>query len=495
MVWYGGMHIAPELDLQSGVPLYRQVSDYIAGMVRLGKLARGERLPATRELAGTLGLNRATVSAAYELLEMEGLISSHVGRGTFVTGPAAAPAALDWAKLLGPTPEPVHASALDDGGISFAASRPSDRLFPLDDVRAACAEVMAQPDLPAILQLGSPSGYEPLRRCLLEAACAAGAARPGDGLIVTNGCQQGLDLLGRVLVTPGDTVAIEDPVYPGLKNLFSSMGARLAGVPAGGAGMDLEALARTLESGQVKIVVVTSSFQNPTGGTLPAAARRELLRVVSAAGAVLVENDIYGDLRYTGDPLPALKELDGSGNTVLLRSFSKVAFPGLRVGWIVAPQPLIDRLVEAKQLADLHTDQLSQALLLRFLESGRLAAHLGRMLAAGTARLSATLAACERHLPAGARHTRPQGGMNVWVELPAPLDAGELLPRAERAGVAYLPGKYFAVSRPASSALRLSFAGVEPDRIRQGIAILGEIFSSELERTRGARGQPAPAIV
>lgn len=489
------MHIAPQLDPQSSVPLYRQLYAYIAGLARSGRLARGERLPATRELAGTLGLNRATVSAAYELLETEGLISSHVGRGTFITGPPSAPAALDWAALLGPAPEPVHASVLDEGGISFAASRPSDRLFPLDDVRAACAEVMAQSDLPAILQLGSPSGYEPLRRCLLATAQASGAARPGDGLIVTNGCQQGLDLIGRVLLQPGDTVAVEDPVYPGLKNLFSSMGARLAGVPAGGSGMDIDALARTLESGPVKLVLVTSSFQNPTGGTLPAAARRELLRVVAAAGAVLVENDIYGDLRYTGEALPSLKELDETGNTVLLRSFSKVAFPGLRVGWIAAPQPLVDRLVEAKQLADLHTDQLSQALLLRFLESGRLAAHLARMLAAGAERLSATLAACERHLPAGTRYTHPQGGMNVWVELPAPLDAGELLPRAERAGVAYLPGKFFAVSRPAASALRLCFAGLEPDRIRKGIAILGEIFSSETERTRGARGQPAPAIV
>ncbi|HWQ57004.1 MAG TPA: PLP-dependent aminotransferase family protein [Bryobacteraceae bacterium] len=490
------MHITPELDLQSAVPIYRQLHEHIAGLVRSGKLGRGERLPATRELAGLLGLNRATVAAAYELLETEGLISSHVGRGSFVTGAPAGPRkGLDWGALLERPADPTPAFSLEEDGISFAASRPSEELFPLDDVRAASAEVMAQPDLPAILQLGSPSGYEPLRRRLLDHALANGTARSGDELIITNGCQQALDLIGRVLVEPGDTVAVEDPVYPGLKNLFARMGARLAGVPADAAGMNMEALGRTLEGGAVKLVVVTSSFQNPTGGTLSRAARAELLRLTAASGAVLVENDIYGELRYAGDPLPSLKELDESGNAVLLRSFSKVAFPGLRVGWIIAPRPLIERLVEAKQLADLHTDQLSQALLLRFLESGRLEAHLRCMLTAGAARLAATLAACQRHLPPGTRYTKPLGGMNVWVELPAPLDAGELLPRAERAGVAYLPGKYFAVSRPAASALRLCFAGLEPDRIRKGIAILGEIFSSEMERTRGARNHPAPAIV
>lgn len=490
------MRITPQLDPGSGLPLYRQLYEYIAGLVRSGELGRGERLPATRELAGTLGLNRATVSAAYEMLEGEGLISSHVGRGTFVTGPAAAPhAALDWEALLRGPAEPAPSLALDEGGISFAASRPSERLFPLDEVRAACAEVMAQPDLPALLQLGSPSGYEPLRRRLLAAAAGEGLAGPDDDLMITNGCQQALDLVGRVLLSPGDVVAVEDPVYPGLKNLFARMGARLAGVPADSAGMDVDALGRVLAAQPVRLVVVTSSFQNPTGGTLPAAARRELLRLVAAAGTVLVENDIYGDLRYSGEPLPPLKQSDGAGNTVLLRSFSKIAFPGLRVGWIAGPQPLIERLVAAKQLADLHTDQLSQALLLRFLESGRLARHLAGMIAAGAERLAATLAACRRHLPPGARYTRPRGGMNVWVELPAPLDAAELLPRAERGGVAYLPGKYFAVSRPASSALRLCFADLEPERIRKGIAVLGEIFTSELERTRGARGQPAPAIV
>ena len=176
--------------------------------------------------------------------------------------------------------------------------------------------------------------------------------------------------------------------------------------------------------------------------------------------------------------------MDASGDTVLLRSFSKLAFPGLRVGWIIGPRALIASLTEAKLWSDLHTDQLSQAVLLRFAESGRLEQHRQRMLQAGRERLQAVLSACERYLPKGAKYTRPRGGMSLWVTLPEPLDAGELLTRAEREGVTYLPGKYFSVSRPQPNSLRISFAGMTPDQIRSGIEILGRIFEDELARVR-----------
>jgi len=482
------MQWTPHLDAESDVPLYRQLHGYVVDLLRSGKLLSGDRLPATRELAGTLGLNRATVSAAYELLQAEGLISQHVGRGTFVTAGAVASGAPDWQALLRRPEGLALVAPQGPAPISFAASRPDDRLFPLDEFRAACQEVLARPDLAALLQLGPSSGYEPLRRHLLR------AAGPDDDVLITNGCQQSLDLLARVLVNPGDGVAIEDPVYPGLKNLFVEAGARLAGIPAADHGMDPEALERALARERVKLVVVTSNFQNPTGATLPLGARHEVLRMAAAAGAVVVENDIYGELRYTGDALPSLKQLDP--NVVLVRSFSKIGFPGLRVGWVCAPRPVAARLAEMKQVADLHTDQFSQAVLLRFIESGRLGRHVRHVVEAGTARLAAALAACQKHLPEGVRYTHPRGGMNLWLELPAPLDAGELLPRAEREGVTYLPGKYFAVSRPASDALRLSFAALDPETIRRGVAILGEIFSDELKRVRAARGgQPAPAMV
>jgi len=432
------------------------------GLIESGRVAHGSRLPATRELAGQIGLNRTTVSAAYALLESEGLIRGHVGRGSFVSGGRGGGA-------TGPS--------------SFSRSRPSELLFPLEEFRKSCAEVIASPDAASILQLGSPSGYPPLRRYLLEQARAEGVARESDDILITSGCQQAFDLLQRT-VDPGSTVLIEDPVYLGVRSVFERAGARLIGVPVGRDGIDLEYLERVIARERPRLLCVTPNFQNPTGATMPIEARRSLLGIAQAAGVMVIENDIYGPLAYEGEPIPAIKHLDQVGETVLLRSFSKVAFPGLRVGWVIAPRPLIEKLTETKQWSDLHTDQLSQAVLLRFAESGRLEEHRERMLIAGRERLQAALEACAAYLPSGAKFTRPRGGMSLWIELPATLDAAELLPRAEREGVNYLPGKFFAVSRPQPNGLRISFAGMTPEEIRSGLGILGRIFKEELDRVR-----------
>ncbi len=486
----------PILHSDSEVPLYRQLFEQIAARIRSGELARGERLPATRELASLLGINRTTVSAAYEILESEGLIAGQVGRGSFVTGNSTRPGgSVDWNGLLERSDNPpAGPAAVGRGVISFVMSRPSRDLFPLDDFRAAAAAVLEREDLADILQLGSPSGYEPLRRHLLDEARAQHLAHPGDDILITNGCQQALDLLSRVLLKPGDTVAVEDPVYTGLKNLLAGSGAQLAGVPVGSDGIDLAHLERVFERDRPRLLVVTSNFQNPTGATLPLEARRALIEAARAAAVPVVENDPYGDLRYSGEPVPALKQLDEHGGTVLLRSFSKVSFPGLRVGWVLGPKPLLDRLRHAKESADLHTDQLSQAVLLEFARSGRLEAHRRRVLQAGAERLAATLDACRRYFPAGTRWTTPGGGMNIWLRLPEPLDAGELLPAAQQAGVAYLPGRYFAVSRLDPGALRLSFAGLAPEQIRSGLEVLGRLITEEIESAR-RNFEPAPAMV
>jgi 2-aminoadipate transaminase len=484
------------LDVSLEVPLYRQLFEQLKDHIQSGRLSKGERLPATRELAGMLGLNRATVSSAYELLENEGLMKGHVGRGSFVGGPVTS-SRIPWSQMGEPAAgSDLPSLSLSAEGISFASSRPAEDLFPLDDFRVTCEEVICGVEAASILQLGSPLGYAPLRDYLMENARHEATAKPGDEIAITSGCQQALDLLHRVLVRPGDTIALEEPVYPGLKSVFASGGSRLIGVPVGPSGVDLATLETLLDRERPRLLIVTPSFQNPTGTTIPLSARRNLLRLARQAGTLLIENDIYGPLRYEGEAVPTLKQLDEDGDVVLLGSFSKIAFPGLRVGWILAPAELIARLREAKQRCDLHSDQLSQAVLLRFAESGRLAAHQSKVLEAGAQRLNAVLAACEKHLPPGSRWTRPQGGMNVWVRLPEPLDSAELLARAERAGVNYLPGKYFAVSRVDSGALRLCFAALSPSQIKEGVAILGEVFGSELARVRAARrAAPMPALV
>lgn len=451
------------LDAESDTPLYRQLYDSLRQRILRGDLALGDRLPPTRELAGQLGLNRTTVSAAYALLEQEGLIRGHVGRGSFVS-----------------FRRPGGASATG-GMISFASSRPAADQFPLADFQQCCREVVHGDDAAAILQLGSPAGYPPLRHFLLDASRAEGTARSGDDVVVTNGCQQALDLIARVLAPPGSAVLLEEPVYHGLKNAFARVPVKLAGVRDGQSGFDVEQFARAVATERPRIAVVTPNFQNPTGGTLPIESRRALLRIAEEAGLTLVENDIYGELRYAGEPLPALKQMDEGGRVLLIRSFSKIAFPGLRVGWVIGPSKVVSALAAARQWCDLHTDQLSQAVLWRFAASGRLAEHLERVRELGAERLRAVLAACERYLPQGTEWTRPEGGMSLWVRLPEGVDTEALLPRAEREGVTYLPGRHFAVTQPEPNALRLSFGGLPPAVIDAGVAVLGRVFGDELD--------------
>ena len=308
-----------QFDERSSIPIYRQLADKISDLIRNGALSHGERLLPTRELAGQLGLNRTTVSAAYEVLESDGLIQGHVGRGSFVNYKTNPPAA-------------------EDSVISFASSRPAEDDFPIAAFQATCREVIAGPMASAILQLGSPAGFPPLRQYLLEQANAEGTAGPDDDILITSGCQQALDLLQRVLAPEGSTVAIEDPVYHGQRNVFLRSDIRLVPVPVLDSGVDIDRLARIFAQERPKILVLTPNFQNPTGTTIPLAARETINRLAEEFQVRIVENDIYGGLRYTGESLPTLKQLGGN---VLIRSFSKIAFPGLRVGWIIGPKPLI----------------------------------------------------------------------------------------------------------------------------------------------------------
>ncbi len=474
-----------QLDPGRETPLYRQLSEQIGRLISTGNLQMGERLPATRELAGLLGLNRTTVSAAYELLETKGLISGQVGRGSFVAGiprsqQTDAPRhAIEWTDLLPPV-EAVATASPFPIDVSFSSSRPMREAFPLGAFRKIAREVVDGPKAGDILELGSPLGYAPLRTYLLEEARAAGLARPDDDLLITNGCQQALDLLARVLLTKGRPIAVEDPVYHGLWQVFARAGAELEPVAVNEDGIHLDSLELLLERRRPRVLLVTPSFQNPTGATIPAANRKRLMELARRYGTLVIESDVYSDLRYTGQSLPRLKQMDENGQVALLGSYSKVSFPGLRVGWVLGPRPLIASLAAYKQMSDLHSDQLAQAVLLRFAESGELKKHVDQTRAAGRKRLAAVLRACGDSLPAGVRYSRPEGGMSLWLELPSPLRAQEVLLRAQEHGVDFLPGSYFSPGRPHSRGLRLSFGGLTPEQIERGIHILSKVIENEM---------------
>lgn len=491
-----------QLDPNGETPLYRQLSEQIARLISAGDLHLGERLPATRELAGQLGLNRTTVSAAYELLENQGLISGHVGRGSFVANRTGAPKrvepdaqanSIQWDELL-PGTESSFTTSPFPIEISFSSSRPMREGFPLGSFRRIAREVVESSRAADILELGSPLGYGPLRSYLLEEARAAGLSQPGDDLLITNGCQQALDLLARVLGAKGSPTAVEDPVYHGLWRVFARAGAELAPVPVTDHGIDLDALELVMERQRPRVLLVTPSFQNPTGATIPAPNRKRLMELARRFGTLVLESDIYSELRYTGSSLPRLKQLDDEGQVALLGSYSKISFPGLRVGWVLGPRPLIASLAEYKQMTDLHSDQLAQAVQLRFAESGELKKHVEQTRATGAKRLSAVLRACHNFLPAGTRYSRPEGGMSLWIELPSALRAQEILVRAQEQGVDFVPGSHFSPGRPHGRGLRLSFGGLTPEQIERGIRILSKVIDHELSAAARST-EPMVALV
>jgi len=486
------------VDVESPLPLYRQLSERIGDRIRTGRLAEGSRLPPTRELADVLRLNRTTVAAAYQLLASEGLLDAHVGRGSFVRSPAPPAPPLDWEQKFRPAAADGGAERLPwppgEDFINFASVPADPGGTLLGALRRAAERELSRPGA-AILQLGPAEGHPPLRKYLHSQMRAAGIAGPDDEVLITSGCQQGLDLLAKILVAPGQAVLLEDPVYPGARQVFLAAGAQVRGVPMGPEGISLPELELELARLRPSLLLVTPNFQNPTGATLGVQARREILRLAARFQTVVVENDVYSGLRYQGEELPSLKSLDGDGRVVYLRSFSKIAFPGLRVGWCVARRAVARRLAAAKQLTDLHTDQLSQAILHRLAAEGTLRRHLEELVRLGKRRLRAVAEACRAEMPPGARFHTPEGGLHLWLELPSAVDSGELLARARAAKILFVPGKLFEVSRPQGGALRLTFAGLPPEQIRRGVSTLARLIPRREAVEADLAGAGLPALV
>ena len=495
------------LDANLRKPLYVQIRDQLRDRILNGGLKPGDRLEPSRELAHILGVHRTTVGNAYADLESEGLIQGTVGRGTFVTplgetlrAPRGRPRRptqdLFWESFFPEEPRDdslgrLMASSAEEGIIAFAAAHGADELALSDVVRRA-ADVVLRREGGALMQYGSTAGYQPLKEYLQVRLRRDGIPVELDEILVTHGCQQSLDLLRRALVSPGDTVVCENPTYTGLWNVFEAPGVRLMGVPMTPEGMDLDALESVLEQTRVKLIFCAPTFQNPTGFTMPLAARQRLLEIAQRFQVPIVEDDVYGALRFRGRQIPPLKALDTAGMVVHLNSFSKVGFPGLRVGWLVASPQVIERLRWAKQRADLHTNLLGQAVVRELGARGWLDKWIRKTCKVYAHKQDVLRRAAERHFPPEVRVIYPEGGMSVWVELPAFLDAAELLVKARERRMVFAPSRYFYFQNPRHNALRMCFTALPDDKIEKGAAILGDLLKAELRRAK--KGRPAASM-
>jgi GntR family transcriptional regulator / MocR family aminotransferase len=461
-------------DLAADV--YRQLREAILD----GRLQSGERLPPTRELAQRLAVSRNTVSAAYDRLTAEGFLVGRVGAGTFVCAESLGRTRSRRAPAGGAQPRPVWrdiplrppASGAPPT-YNFKPGIPDTRLFPLDDWRR-CVGRELRTAAPYEANYGEPAGHPGLRTAIARHLGIARSVRAAAAdVIVTQGAQQALDLVGRVLIEPGACVAVEEPGYPPARQLFRSLGARVVGVPVDEEGLDVGAI-----PGAAKLVYVTPSHQYPLGVPMSLARRTALLAWAERNDAVVVEDDYDSEFRFGDRPLEPLQSLDRSGRVVYIGSFAKTMLPMLRLGFLVAPSTLQPALRTAKQLTDWHGDHVSQAAMAGFIEDGLLARHIRRASREYGARHERVAAGLRRDFAEWLRVVPSAAGLHICARLMPELrvDVDAVLRRAGEYGVAADSLADLCGERPAQAGLVIGYGGIATDRIDEGLGLLARSF-------------------
>src|SRR3954462_7454319 len=443
-------------------PVYRQIAGLLADAIGRGTLPAGHRLPPERDLATALTVSRATVVTAYRELEARGLVRGYVGRGTFVSAtPDAASAPFAWRGKIAAaalqanetTVRDLVRAASDPRLLSVAAGVPALECFPTDAFQRAMTRVLAtQAD--AAWRHGPTEGLQPFRDALAHRF----GGEP-EHILVLAGAQQGLDLLARCLIDPGDAVIIDRPGYLGAIQTFRNAGARLVGWDIARA--DPDELEELLLRYRPKLIYTNPTHHNPTGITLSVRTRRELLDLAARYRVPIVEDDTYRELALTGAaaPPPSLFQLDDAHTVVIrLNSFSKMLAPGLRLGWISAVRAIIDQLALIKQQVDPHTQNLSQMVVCDLVEQGVLDAHLAALKSEHRRRRDAMVQALRQQVPASQlRFSVPDGGMYLWCDLPPAIDARAVQERALRESVMVLTGEPFYVDQGGDHQLRICY--------------------------------------
>jgi 2-aminoadipate transaminase len=369
--------------------------------------------------------------------------------------------------------------------ISLAGGLPDTSTFPPESFAAQMTRI-AQESAAEALQYGPTDGFEATKAAICGLMAAEGMTPDAEDIIVTTGGQQAIDLVAKTLVDPGDPVICEAPTYPGAVPVFSSYEADTHQVEMDSEGMridQLEALVDRLAAAgrRPKFIYSVPSFQNPAGVTLSAERRRRLVELARERELLVVEDNPYGLLRYEGEPHPPLYQLDGGDYVIYIGTLSKVLSPGIRLGWAVAPPPVMEKIVLGKQATDLCTSTLSQYFALEYFAEDRWRAYIDSLCEVYGSRRDAMLEALERHFPEQATWTRPSGGLFVWATLPHYIDTSDLLAKALRENVAFVPGAaaYVDTAR-GSNSMRLNFSGTSEDEIREGVRRIGNVVAEQV---------------
>jgi len=495
-----------KLDRNKPEPLYRQIIDGIRALIDAGTLEPGRPLPSSRRLAVQLGVDRTTVTEAYAELQAMGCLRSRPGSYTIVqrrggreAGVPEVSCPVEWKKRVrpeaeeayrayrGPSAEAPSRAKSQGDVISLAQLDPDPRLFPLARIhRTFSRSLWSHAHEP--FEYGSHQGYGPLRDHLARRMRLHGIAVSGGDILVTNGAQQALDLLIRLLGRPGSKVVIEAPTYALMIPLLRMNGAAAVPVPMRDDGMDLDRLEKALEKEKVAFVYTMPNFQNPTGITTGHEHRTRLLSLCRSRGVPIVEDGFEEDMKYYGKVDLPIKSMDGGNVVIYVGTFSKALFPGLRVGWIAAASECIQRLTAIKRFSDLTSNHLAQVFMYHFCEEGHYDNHLRRLHRAYRKRLALTLRTMEEHFPASVTWTEPPGGYTLWVRMPRRMTGAELAAFLQPHGVAVSAGQNFFYGGPPSECFRLCIARTDEEEIREGVRRLGRALNAEF----GRAGKPGP---
>ena len=373
--------------------------------------------------------------------------------------------------------------------ISFAGGLPAPSVFPVEEFKQAAIKVLENSG-PIALQYGSTEGYEPLRKWIVEYSAKTGINITPNNVMISSGSQQGLDLIGRVFINPGDRILVEAPTYLGALQAWQAYQAEFIAVESDEHGMKIDALEAALRAGP-KFIYVLPNFQNPTGRTMSMERRTQLVALAQHYGVPIVEDDPYGELRFEGQHLPSVLSLDSecvdtectlpyAGNVIYLSTFSKILAPGLRLAWIIAPENVISTLVKAKQGADLNTAKFTQMTTYEVCKNGFIDQHVNVIREVYLERRNTMLDCLDEHMPKGVLWNKPEGGLFLWVSLPKHLNATDLLQEALKEKVAFIPGEPFFPSGGGKNNMRLNFSFSSPEQINEGIARLGRVIKREM---------------
>ena len=477
---------------EDAAPVYRQICTQVARLVDEGALAPGSRLPASRALAGTLGVHRSTVVRAYQELWALGYLESRPGSYSTVrarlrpAAPAPAGSALDWGAAASPLAEASFAAVQAVTRSLRKPARPrfdfsglaADRaLCPTAELRRAVRHALLEEGV-ALLDYGEAAGYRPLRESVAQRLRVHGVQASAEEILITNGAQHGLDLALRLLAPPGSTIAVESPTYAMALPLLKLHGLEVAPLPMTAEGADLDALAAALGRGGIRLVYTIPNFHNPTGVTTSQAHRERLLELCERSGVPIVEDGFEEEMKYFGKAVLPIKSMDSRGIVLYLGTFSKVVFPGLRVGWIAADRAAVERLTALKRASSLSGNTLTQAAVTRFVATGGYEPTLRRIHVAYRRRMLVALKALREALPAGpVRWSEPVGGYTLWVEIPglAAAEEGRLAEALAEESVAVAPGTPFFPGPTPHLCFRLSIANCTEAQIAEGIARLGRV--------------------